>query len=47
MTRMAGRFSDDHVCHLCQGKSARQLWRNLVKRQKRREERHWKRDQDR
>lgn len=35
----------EHICHTCQGKAAKRLWRQVVKRQKRREERVWKRDQ--
>ena len=35
----------DHICHMCQGKAAKRLARQQTKRQKRREERDWKKDQ--
>lgn len=39
---MLGRHGWEHVCHMCQGKAAKRLWRQVVKRQKRKEERQWR-----
>ena len=42
--RMAGKHPWDHVCGMCNGKAAKRYWRVWVKRQKRREERDWRRE---
>lgn len=44
--RLVGRASAgyEHVCHQCQGKAAKRLWRQITKRQKAKEKREWKRE---
>lgn len=43
--RLLGRGSGyEHICHMCQGKTAKRLHRQVVKRAKRREERAWRKD---
>lgn len=34
-----------HICHMCQGKAAKRLFRQVTKRAKRREERQWRKEQ--
>ena len=34
----------DHICHSCQGKAAKRLFRLDTKRQKRAEERQWRKE---
>lgn len=36
----------DHICHTCQGKAAKRLWRQITKRQRAREKRQWRNDQE-
>lgn len=44
--RLLGRGSAyEHICHMCQGKAAKRLFRQVTKRQKRREERQWRKEE--
>ena len=36
----------EHVCHMCQGKAAKRLWRQVTKRQRAKEKRTWRRAAD-
>lgn len=42
---LPGRQVQEHICHMCQGKAAKRLFRTLNKRVKQREKRAWKKDQ--
>jgi hypothetical protein len=42
MVGQAGAW--EHICHMCQGKAAKRLFRQVTKRQKRREERRWRKE---